>query len=161
MTKLHLHFSQNDEKRFVFNYKLPTVEFSLYLVKLYLKIKYPMLPIFYQIWDASTYSGKIEIMWRIKKERLSASDLDSLQKINPSIQLDLESDHCADRVYSYVAVEYLTEHLIRIIDFLFLHKKLDALDSIHILAEGWSKKSLESFIGYLDAHGISSELFMC
>lgn len=75
-------------------------------------------------------------MWRIKKERLSASDLDSLQKINPSIQLDLESDHCADRVYSYVAVEYLIEHLIRIIDFLFLHKKLDVLDSIHILAEG-------------------------
>ena len=62
-------------------------------------------------------------MWRIKKERLSASDLDSLQKINPSIQLDLESDHCADRVYSFSIAGSLSEDLIRVFDF-FLYSKI-------------------------------------
>lgn len=120
-----------------------------------------MLPIFYQQCDCSTISGKVEVMWRMRNASLF--NLEYIKSIEnwDCVDIDSDSDHLADRIYSYVAVEYLTEHLIRIIDFLFLHKKLDVLDSIHILAEGWSKKSLESFIGYLDAHGISSELFMC
>lgn len=120
-----------------------------------------MLPIFYQQCGCSTISGKVEVMWRMRNASLlNFEQIKSIENWG-RIDIDSDSDHLADRIYSYVAVEYLTEHLIRIIDFLLLHKKLDALDSIHILAEGWSNKSLESFIGYLDAHGISSELFMC
>lgn len=161
MTKLHLHFSQNDEKRFVFNYKLLTVEFSPYLVKLYLKIKYPMLPIFYQIWDASTYSGKIEIMRRIQKGRLSVSDLASLQKINPDIEMDLERDHCADRVYSFSITKSLSEDLIRLFDFFCTQKSLLILESLHIAQEGWEVVNLDTFVNYLTKKGSDPHLFPC
>lgn len=120
-----------------------------------------MLPIFYQIWDASTYSGKIEIMWRIKKERLSASDLDSLQKINPSIQLDLESDHCADRVYSFSITESLLEDLIRVFDFFCTQKYLSSLVSLHIAQEGGERVNLDVFVNYVTKKGREPHLFSC
>ena len=95
-----------------------------------------MLPIFYQHCDCSTISGKVEVMWRMRNASLlNLEHIKSIENLD-RIDIDSDSDHLADRIYSYVAVEYLPEHLIRIIDFLFLHKKLDALDSIHILAEG-------------------------
>ena len=120
-----------------------------------------MLPIFYQIWDASTYSGKIEIMWRIQKGGLSASDLDSLQKINPTIQLDLESDHCADRVYSFSIIESLSEDLIRVFDFFCTQKYLSSLVSLHSAQEGGEHVNLDIFVNYVTKKGRDPHLFSC
>ena len=100
-------------------------------------------------------------MWRIKKERLSASDLDSLQKINPSIQLDLESDPCADRVYSFSITESLSEDLIRVFDFFCTQKSLLILESLHIAQEGGERVNLDVFVNYLSKKGREPHLFSC
>ena len=100
-------------------------------------------------------------MRRIQKGRLSVSDLASLKKINPDIEMDLESDHCADRVYSFSIAGSLSEDLIRVFDFFCTQKYLSSLVSLHIAQEGGEHVNLDVFVNYVTKKGRDPHLFSC
>ena len=100
-------------------------------------------------------------MWRIQKGGLSVSDLASLKKINPDIEMDLERDHCADRVYSFSITKSLLEDLIRVFDFFCTQKYLSSLVSLHIAQEGGEHVNLDVFVNYVTKKGREPHLFSC